>query len=140
MNPIEYTDYIMHHGIKGQKWGIRRFQNEDGSLTPAGEKRYASAVDKINKSYDKYENEYKKSIEKVYNTETGNRIIIYDKKRKANAEKYLKEHSDIFERTMEELRGSSKAVGLDFVTGKYSLRDVDNKDGVDHWSLTKIAY
>ena len=31
---------IYHHGIKGQKWGIRRFQNKDGSLTPEGEKRY----------------------------------------------------------------------------------------------------
>lgn len=31
--------YLEHHGIKGQKWGIRRFQNPDGSLTPAGEKR-----------------------------------------------------------------------------------------------------
>ena len=32
--------YIAHHGIKGQKWGVRRFQNEDGTLTSAGEKRY----------------------------------------------------------------------------------------------------
>lgn len=31
---------LYHHGIQGQKWGVRRYQNEDGSLTPAGEKRY----------------------------------------------------------------------------------------------------
>lgn len=31
---------LAHHGIKGQKWGIRRFQNKDGSLTPAGKERY----------------------------------------------------------------------------------------------------
>ena len=31
---------LTHHGIKGQKWGVRRFQNKDGSLTPAGKKRY----------------------------------------------------------------------------------------------------
>ena len=31
---------LYHHGIKGMKWGIRRFQNEDGSLTAAGRKRY----------------------------------------------------------------------------------------------------
>ena len=32
---------LYHHGIKGQKWGIRRYQNPDGSLTPEGAKRYA---------------------------------------------------------------------------------------------------
>ena len=31
---------LQHHGIKGQKWGRRRYQNKDGTLTPAGKKRY----------------------------------------------------------------------------------------------------
>lgn len=31
---------LIHHGIKGQKWGIRRYQNPDGTLTPAGRERY----------------------------------------------------------------------------------------------------
>jgi hypothetical protein len=31
---------LYHHGIKGQKWGVRRFQNKDGSYTPAGKRRY----------------------------------------------------------------------------------------------------
>ncbi len=35
---MEY--YLQHHGIKGQKWGVRRYQNEDGTLTEAGKKRY----------------------------------------------------------------------------------------------------
>lgn len=34
------TDVLVHHGIKGQKWGERRFQNDDGSLTVAGRQRY----------------------------------------------------------------------------------------------------
>lgn len=33
--------YIAHFGIKGQKWGRRRYQNKDGSLTPEGKKRYS---------------------------------------------------------------------------------------------------
>lgn len=31
---------LWHHGIKGQRWGVRRYQNSDGSLTAAGKKRY----------------------------------------------------------------------------------------------------
>jgi hypothetical protein len=31
---------IYHHGIKGMRWGVRRYQNSDGTLTPAGKKRY----------------------------------------------------------------------------------------------------
>ncbi len=34
------SNELYHHGIKGQKWGVRRFQKKDGSLTPAGRKRY----------------------------------------------------------------------------------------------------
>lgn len=37
-------DYLAHHGIKGMKWGIRRFQNEDGTRTPEGLKRYSKAT------------------------------------------------------------------------------------------------
>lgn len=45
---------ICHHGIKGQKWGIRRFQNKDGSLTPEGRKRrYAANVYRyVDKTFD----------------------------------------------------------------------------------------
>ena len=41
-NKIE--EILVHHGIKGQRWGVRRYQNKDGSLTPLGEKR----MDKLN--------------------------------------------------------------------------------------------
>ena len=52
-----YEDnYLSHFGIKGQKWGVRRFQNEDGSLTEAGKKRYLEeSLDKLAKDIRKQE-------------------------------------------------------------------------------------
>ena len=49
---INYEEeYLAHHGTKGQRWGVRRFQNSDGSLTAAGKLRYS--VDNAGRSISK---------------------------------------------------------------------------------------
>ena len=43
-----YEHYLAHHGIKGQNWGVRRYQNEDGTLTAEGKARYLNPDGSLN--------------------------------------------------------------------------------------------
>ena len=43
-----YEHYLAHHGVKGQKWGVRRYQNEDGTLTAEGKARYLNPDGSLN--------------------------------------------------------------------------------------------
>lgn len=47
-----YQDELYHHAIKGMKWGVRRYQNPDGTLTAAGKKKYGDPDRKLT-SYQK---------------------------------------------------------------------------------------
>lgn len=49
---VQMEDIIEHHGIKGMKWGIRRYQNPDGTLTAAGRARYLTDLGKGKASID----------------------------------------------------------------------------------------
>lgn len=46
-------EFLEHHSIKGQKWGVRRYQNLDGTLTPAGRKRKAKQYQDLLNEQDK---------------------------------------------------------------------------------------
>lgn len=46
---MDNYEYLAHYGTRGQKWGFRRFQNEDGTLTPAGRERYGVGPARANK-------------------------------------------------------------------------------------------
>lgn len=91
---IIFTDSLSHHGIKGQKWGVRRFQNEDGSYKPGAQGRYnddgvpgpnksrSGKSVKSKKSEEKNTNKskYAKTAAIIAGTATVTAAIVYAKK------------------------------------------------------------
>ena len=75
---------LQHHGIKGQKWGVRRFQNKDGDLTLAGRKRYDSPSAKKQASKKQASSAFLKSVGKIAVTS-----YVNDKVRNGNGEEYV---------------------------------------------------
>ena len=88
--------YIIHYGIPNQKWGVRRFQNKDGSLTPEGKERY---YDPVSKQHEKKRKRLDESIKKSGLDERiseKNRQILssYSNSSQKSIMKYMKKHPE----------------------------------------------
>lgn len=114
--------YLEHHGIKGMKWGVRRYQNPDGSLTSEGEKRYGI---KNKRSY-------------TYKTRNGE-VLTYESQKKFNG--FLARHSKRYRDSVNRYYGydiknqQGKKVG----DLQLELQD-DGKTTYVNWLSTKEQY
>lgn len=77
----KYNHELYHYGVLGQKWGVRRYQNKDGSLTPAGKKRQAKLEAELDELNGK----------KPSQESPKSRLAAYREKKQAEKEKAEKE-------------------------------------------------
>ena len=96
-------DELVHFGIKGQHWGIRRYQNEDGSLTSAGAARYAKLAKKYSKASQKAE-KYAAKADKHYYKAGGIKGTLFD----GYAEKQLRKSARNNRKSLKQQNKSSK--------------------------------
>ena len=89
-----YSEELYHHGIKGQKWGVRRFQNADGSLTAEGKQRYSYDDFKSAKANIDKANEIVKSGKSVSETVGKKAQDVFNKQYNKQIQKSISEMSD----------------------------------------------
>lgn len=84
--------YVVHFGVKGVKWGIRKYQNYDGTLTAAGRKRYGEETKVLEKELKSTRKEYRNTKK-----ESNKAMKVYEKQ----ALKNLKSDPDFFEKNVD---------------------------------------
>lgn len=132
---MEQHEYLAHYGIKKQKWGVRRFQNPDGSLTEEGRRRYGVGI-ASRKAYEKSARYKAKSD-------------AYALKSKRAIDRYDQFKSDKMNRKSEEYAAKAssqyaKAVKLEnkddrIVNRKYSESDIYALEGAKRGGLLGAA-
>lgn len=123
---IPHSDYLAHHGIKNQKWGQRRFQNYDGSLTSEGRKRYGVGESNLSKRERKQAEKAKAKAAKVR--------AKANSKKKADAQKaaeqkqkrmdYLRDHPEKIYKYRKELTQDDVTDIMQKVKFDQSLQDI----------------
>lgn len=111
-------DFLAHHGIKGQKWGVRRFQNPDGTLTELGRKRVAQSGTYM-------EPDLRRAIKRIGKIPNRERDRVY--------QKFQKEYWDNFDDMYDAPHSTSDKYKKlwDSMKGKYAsatLKDLGYKD------------
>ena len=97
-------NYLMHYGVKGMKWGVRRYQNKDGSLTAEGKKRvmYRNRTKRAWETHD--------DVEKIYNSLDSTQKFYLMGEQDAKQYATIEEGSNIAKRILKKIGNEPVAV------------------------------
>ena len=152
---IPQTAALAHHGVKGQRWGVRRFQNADGTLTPAGKRHYQKADDRwvkrnASKIHDKAYKQSQREMRKA--TKELDRKFMIRRDSERNGRRYMNEYNqklaEIMNSKVKDVSSPSGKV-IKFVAkrGEYGVHTALADPGYDMnqvksgiWDDGRIAY
>ena len=117
---IHYDSVIEHHGIKGQKWGVRRYQNPDGTLTPLGRKKLGRMEQRVNRLSDS-----------IRRSKSRYMLLAKKKKNGTATEKELKEY-EALSSSLRKTSSKLKKASSKFESKKESLeKNAPNEKSID---------
>ena len=142
---LELRSSLAHHGILGQKWGVRRFQNADGSLTSAGKKRVSSDYKKASVAGDNdlmrnytqlYVNAYNKTADKL-NSGGIEKFNAEQKKKHGDNYSSRKEYEEEYEKLLDKMMSEEfEKTMYEFRISNANYRKADalvQKHGMEKW-------
>lgn len=147
------STYLMHHGVKGMKWGVRRYQNEDGTLTEAGKKRYNSDFTAKDEKNFALKNTNAKSYERALNrmdqayADSYARKTMYNKAAQKHMDKMLNRakkigydiSNDPKNSTDKKLRKESAKFLDNLARGAAQIKRMQNIESRQHQTIASAA-
>lgn len=117
---MDNQNYLAHFGVLGQKWGIRRYQNEDGTLTDEGRKHYGKTLQKSEKNIWSVRSKIQKN--ETYSKITGRNEFRNSNKQLKNLENKL---VNAQKRTIKEIEKAGYSVDITKTKKKVEATDLE---------------